>query len=202
MEAQEKPHIDSDSTSQELPKDSKPAAREFWIQKDAKWHLGTFDIDGKGQFHDACTIARNPDDIHVVEYTAYDQLLLAVNKWMDSHYKAAQELTALYEKLEPNENTLESAFGEIDYLRDLEQIVGKNAAELTAVKAELYEQKIKYDRLEFTHQNTFNHWHQAMNERDALKLTAGKYREALESMSFYACGICEENHKIVGEALK
>ncbi len=41
--------------------------------------------------------------------------------------QALAELAELYKALEPNENTLESAKGEIEYLRDLEQIVGKKA---------------------------------------------------------------------------
>ncbi len=39
-------------------------------------------------------------------------------------------------------------------------------AELAAAKAELHETKIKLDQKEFTLQNTFNHWQEAMAQRD------------------------------------
>lgn len=45
------------------------------------------------------------------------------------------ELDALYAAIEPNENTVESAKGEVAYLRDLEQMVGKSAVKRRELRA-------------------------------------------------------------------
>lgn len=123
-----------------MTKDLETAAREWWIIR----HL-TKDKLSIVAVCDTPSIVNDPcyegiPITHVIEYSAYDKAL-----------KRIEELEAKCD-----------FSGQVNLL---ERELTKEREISKMLEAELHNTKVKLDQTEFTLQNTFNHWQDAMQER-------------------------------------